>query len=132
MVYEEGYLMPEDFKAIESYLRSIEERYKKLIDEKEQKCREAIEFLKQHTFILGHCLGHCNGEVETDEILRYNSTIKQLQDRLRKNFNVFEWEGQIIAIPVSLGASIRINISELLPHAKRFGESLAFFTEVDG
>ena len=120
----------EDIRKIEEWLKRREEQHRQRIDEEEQRRQQAIEFLKQHTFILGSC----NGEgSETETILKYTHRIRRLQQHYGIEFRVFVWSGKVIAIPANTEpkAAFRININELLPHAKRFGETLAFFVECD-
>jgi len=115
-------------KALEMELRRLEEQYRQRISEEEQKRMRAIEFLKQHVFILGSSDGETS---ETEAILKHSSRIRQLQQMYECDFHAFVWDAKVIAIPVGLKASFSVNVKELLPHARWFGESLAFFEDGD-
>jgi len=118
----------EEFKRIEEYVRRKEEEYRRRVEEEERRRREAIQFLLENSFILG--------KAETDdelaEIMNHKDRIEQIRRLRGINFRVFVWDDKVVAIPSEVKASFSITMDEILRHARRFGESLAFFEEVEG
>lgn len=121
-----GEFRSDEFKRIEEYMRRKEEEYKRRVEEDERRRKEAIQFLLENSFILGTAT-----DDELSEIIRHRDRIEQIRRLRGIDFRVFTWDGKIIAIPSEAKASFSININEILKHAKRFGESLLFFEEVD-
>lgn len=117
----------EEFKRIEEYVRRKEEEYRKRVEEEERRRKEAIQFVLENSFILGKA--ETNDELS--EIMRYKDRIDQIRRLRGIDLRVFTWDGKVIAIPIEVKASFSISIDEILKHARRFGESLAFFEEVD-
>ncbi len=118
---------PDELKSLEEYFerqkRELEER-KQLEDEKRL---EAIQFIREHTFILGKV----NGGREFEEIARYTNKLLNLQKRYGCQFYAFVYNDVVLAIPnCNFGISFSLNLSEILPYAKRMGENLVDYFEI--
>jgi hypothetical protein len=118
---------PDDLKHLEEYFerqkRELEKR--KLLEDEMRK--KAIQFIKEHTFVLGKA----NSNREFEEIARYTDRILSLQKRYGCNFYAFVHDGIVLAIPSrNFGVSFSLNLSEIVPHAKRVGENLGDYFEI--
>lgn len=118
---------PDELKHLEEYFeRQKRELEKRKILEDERR-REAIQFIKEHTFILGKA----NGNKEFEEIARYSSKLLNLQRKYNCHFYVFVYNDVVLAIPNSnFGVSFSLNLSEIIPYAKRVGENLVDYFEI--
>lgn len=115
-------------KEIEEYLKSREERIKKLKEETEKKRQQAIDFFKSHTFKIGKSNGK---KSDTEIAIEFTPVILKLKQQYNIDFRVEEWNGIIYAIPhCNFPTSFTINFSELEAAARWFGESLSAFVEV--
>ena len=117
----------EDLKAIEEYLRRKEEEYRKRVEEEERKKREAIEFVLNNSFILGTA----DIDDELTALVKHRDRLEKIQKLRGLDYRIITWNEKVIAIPREVKASFSLTIDEILRNAKRFGESLAFFEEVE-
>ncbi len=117
----------EEFKRIEEYVRRKEEEYRSRVEEEERRRKDAIQFLLENSFILGNA----ETDDELSEILRHKDRIDKIRRLRGIDYRVIVWDGKVIAIPFEVKAPFSTTIDEILKHARRFGESLAFFEEAD-
>ncbi len=117
----------EDLKAIEEYVRRKEEEYRKRVEEEERKKREAIEFVLNNSFILGTA----DIDDELTALVKHRDRLEKIQKLRGLDYRIITWNEKVIAIPREVKASFSLTIDEILRNAKRFGESLAFFEEVE-